>query len=113
MSAETITDAKGRKIEVQEVVGSALARLTRLAGASFGENAWTTGTLARATVRSVAGVPTPAEARSVKELDGLWDIVDPDAAEAALKWLIAKQEAVATDAKNSIAPQDSCSAAGS
>ena len=104
MNTETITDAKGRTIEVQEVVGSALARLTRLAGTSFGENAWTTGTLSRATVRSVAGKPTPTEARSVKELDGLWDIVDPDAADAALKWLIAKQEAVATEAKNSIAP---------
>ncbi|MFT9087895.1 hypothetical protein [Acetobacter okinawensis] len=61
----------------------------------------------------VIGADHAAEARSIKELDGLWDIVDPDAADAALKWLIAKQEAVATEAKNSSAPQASSNAVGS
>ncbi|QOF94206.1 hypothetical protein IFJ82_09600 [Novacetimonas hansenii] len=113
MSNETITDTKGRKIEVKEVAGSRLARLTRIAGDAFGENAWTTGTLARATVLSIEGVPCPPAPQNLNELDGLWDSVDADAASAALEWLIAKQKAMATDAKNSSAPQASSNAAGS
>lgn len=110
---DTVTDAKGRKIEVKAVVGSALARLTRVAGDAFGENAWTTGTLARATVQSIDGVPCPPSPRTLNELDSLWDSIDPDAAAAALEWLVAQQQAVATDAKNSSAPQASSNAAGS
>ncbi|MCE2579584.1 hypothetical protein LDL36_13995 [Komagataeibacter sp. FNDCR1] len=113
MSNETVIDAKGRKIEVKEVVGSRLARLTRIAGDAFGANAWTIGTVSRATVQSVDGVPCPPAPQNMAELDGLWDSVDAIAAAAALEWLNAKQEAVAIDAKNSSAPQASSNAAGS
>lgn len=110
---ETVTDAKGRKIEVKEVVGSALARMTRIAGASWGENAWTTGTLSRATVQAVDGVPAPPAPQNIGQMDALWDSVDADAASAALEWLINKQKALVDEAKNSSAPQASSNAAGS
>ncbi|KDE19673.1 hypothetical protein AZ09_10400 [Acetobacter aceti 1023] len=109
---ETIEDKQGRKITVEEVAGSKLARLTRLVGDAWGQNAYTTGTLARASVKSVAGVPVPTPT-NLNEVDGLWDEVDPDAAGAALEWMIAKQKSVMDEAKNSSAPPDSETAAGS
>lgn len=110
---ETIVDAKGRQIVVSEVVGSRAAKIARLAGDAFGENMWTTATMARASVVSVAGVPVSQAIRSVNDLDGLWDIVDSEAANAALEWLLAKQEAMVADAKKSLAPQESETVSGS
>lgn len=111
--SETITDAKGRKIEVREVVGSAMSRLARLSGEAFGANLWTTATLARASVRSVDGIPVPPGLSSMADIDGLWDSVDAEAAAAAIEWMQARQEKAVEEAKNSSAPQDSETVSGS
>lgn len=114
MSAEeTIKDAKGRDIVVREVVGSKMARIARIAGDAFGENMWTSATMARASVVSVAGRPVPHTVRSVNDLDALWDQVDADAASAALDWLMEKQKRTEQEAKKSSAPEELETASGS
>jgi len=112
--SELIKDINGREIEVAQVRGSALSRLTRVAGAAWGENTWTSGTLARATVVSVGGLPrNPKPITCVDELDRLWDEIDAEAAGAALDWIVQSAQTVAQDAKNSSAPQASESVSGS
>ncbi|NHN93637.1 hypothetical protein [Acetobacter sicerae] len=110
---ETVKDSKGREIAVREVVGSRMARIARMAGDAFGENMWTSATMARASVVSIAGVPVPQDVRSVADLDNLWDQVDADAASAALDWLMAKQKKTEQEAKKSSSPEESGIVSGS
>ncbi|MBO1361775.1 hypothetical protein J2D73_18495 [Acetobacter sacchari] len=108
-----VTDAKGRKIEVRELRGSLLSRFTRIAGAQFGDNSWSANTLARLRVVSIDGRPTPPFPNNITELDGLWDVVDSDAASAAVAVAEEQSAAVEADVKNSDAPQESQTASGS
>lgn len=110
---DIVKDAKGREIEVREVVGSAMSRLARLSGEAFGANLWTTATIARASVVSIDGVPLPPRISSLSDIDGLWDSVDAEATAAAIEWMQARQEKAVEEAKNSSAPQDSGTASGS
>jgi hypothetical protein len=77
-----ITDSRGRSIEVLRVEGSKLSRLIRAAGDAAGNQLWMSATLTRAWVRSISGVPIPFPT-TLDQLDGLWDLVDADAAQAA------------------------------
>lgn len=108
-----VTDAKGRKIEVRELRGSLMSRFTRIAGAQFGDNAWSGNTLARLRIASIDGRPTPPFPNNITELDGLWDVVDSDAANAAVAVAEEQNKAIEADVKNSDAPQASETVSGS
>lgn len=99
--SETVIDTKGRKIEVQALVGSKLSRFILACGDGYGENLWSSATTARATVRAVDGKPTPPLPTNLEQVHTMWDAVDDAAAGAALKWLIDQQTAMMADAKNS------------
>lgn len=109
----TVTDGKGRSIEVRELVGSALSRLTRLAGSAWGDNEWTSQTLARASILSIDGRPVHTALSTMNDVDGLWDQVDDEAMLAAATWIIERRSKMAEEAKNSLAPQASETVSGS
>lgn len=112
--SEIIKDINGREIEVQAIVGSAMSRLTRIAGNAWGQNEWSIQTLARASVVGVANIPRdPRPLQTMEDLDRLWDSVDDAAADAAVIWMIDQQKKLADDAKNSLALQASETVSGS
>lgn len=112
--SEIIKDINGREIEVAQVRGSALSRLTRVAGAAWGQNEWSIQTLARASVVGIASIPRdPRPFQTTEDLDRLWDTVDDAAADAAVVWMIEQQKKLADDAKNSSALQVSETVSGS
>jgi hypothetical protein len=110
--SDTITDSKGRKIEVQEVVGRNFSRVARICGSAFGDNLWSGGTMARLSVRSIDGKPMPPLPTTLDGVDDVWDMVDAEAAAAALGWLAARQAQVMADAGNSQGHPESESVSG-
>jgi hypothetical protein len=110
---ETVTDAKGRRIELRPLVGSKLSRFIMACGSAYGENLWTGATTARANVAAIDDKPTPPTPTTLDQVHQLWDAVDDDATAAAYRWMVEQQAATLADAKNSLAPPDSDPAPGS
>jgi hypothetical protein len=111
MTPETVTDARGRKIDVLRVEGAPLSRILMMMGDGSSSQLWVGATLARAAVRAIDAMPIPFPT-SLAQLHGLWESVDADAASAASDYLNEKALAeTPAAAKNSSAPQASDSAA--
>ena len=103
---ETVKDSKGREIVFREIKGSEQAKIMRLAGDAWGANAWAMNTFLRARVVSIDGKAVASTMiRSVADLDGLWDQVDNDAAQAVADAVVDEEKNNITEAKNSVAPQ--------
>ena len=111
--SETITDDKGRKIEVRKLVGSVLGRYMRACGDAHGANSWTGLSEARASILSIDGVPMPPPPTTLEQIDALWDLIDDDAAVAAGEWMIKRGEKVRDEAKKLQPSPDTETAASS
>ncbi len=110
----TITDATGRQIVVKLLRGSALSRFMRTCGPSADISVWFGEAVIRGCVESIDGdlLPHPT---SLAMIEGLFDLIDDDAAEAVAKHMgemqAAKANRLAT-AKNSSGTPTSTSSSG-
>ena len=111
--SDAVKDSRGRTIEVREIVGSARSRLFMAMGRELTDSPWAVGSIGRATVRSVDNKPTPPMPTTLDQIHALWDLVDEDAAIAAIEWLGERSQKVLATAGESTAPLASETASGS
>lgn len=83
--SETVTDAKGRVLEVRRPSGMEGLRLTRACGKSADIDRWFGPIMLAACVRTIDGVPCPLPA-SVDQAEALADKVGPHGLDAVGKW---------------------------
>ena len=105
--SEIVKDERERSIEVEEVVGSAKSRLHMALGRELTDSSWAVSSIARASVRSIDGRPMPPRPTTLDQVHALWDLVDDDAAIAALNWLVERNKKALPEAGESTAPQAS------
>ena len=88
----TVTDAKGRPVEIRRLRGRPLARFIRACGAAADVQTYFGEAILRASVVSVDGKPIPA-VQTPDQVDALWDYVDADAVGAAVIYFSAQADA--------------------
>ena len=81
----TVTDKRGRTLELRRLRGRALAQFMRACGPMADVQTYFGEAVLRAAVVSIDGRTLPV-ARTADMVDALWDRVDIDAATAAAEW---------------------------
>ena len=89
IQTETITDAKGRNIEVRKLSRRELMRCMRLWGPAANVQSWLSMAVVAASAYSIEGRPVPMP-QTAEQAEGLADILGPEGNEAIEQWLIAQ-----------------------
>lgn len=92
MTETTITDQKGRTIEVRRLSRRESMRLMRGWGAACNVEPWLGNALLAATCRGIDGVPQPTPA-TPDQVENLMDRLDDAGIDAIAEWVTAQAEA--------------------